>query len=72
MKRFFCTVCQRVKRVRVLPSNTQSVLAKSPNNRVGQCDRHLEPVAVGKTEQMRSFAKKNNIPTIVLKTRKGA
>lgn len=45
MKRFFCTICGKVKRVRTLPRNTQSVNSMTPEKRVGTCDRHSdEPV----------------------------
>ena len=40
MKRFYCTVCKRIKRVRALPANTQTPLADSPENRIGKCDYH--------------------------------
>ena len=40
MKRFYCTVCGRVKRVRALPNNVQSVNSMTPNKRVGTCDKH--------------------------------
>src|SRR3546814_10315772 len=43
-KRFYCTVCQRVKRVRHLPRNTQSVNSMTPEKRVGTCDKHALPV----------------------------
>ena len=40
-KRFFCTICGRVKRVRHLPSIIQSPDAVTPAVRKGQCDRHF-------------------------------
>ncbi len=40
MKRFYCTICQRVKRVRTLPRNTQSVNSMTPEKRIGTCDKH--------------------------------
>jgi len=40
MKRFFCTVCQRVKRVRSLPSIIDNPTSVSLQDRTGQCDYH--------------------------------
>lgn len=41
MKRFFCTVCQKVKRVRHYPASVADKYATNPGDRVGQCDRHV-------------------------------
>ena len=40
MKRFYCTVCKRVKRVRRLPMSTQTPNAVDVTQRQGVCDRH--------------------------------
>lgn len=44
MKRFYCTVCKAVKRVRNLPAtldrNSASV---NPSDRIGECDKHSAP-----------------------------
>lgn len=40
MKRFYCTICEKVKRVRSLPDNIESPTAKNPINRVGECNHH--------------------------------
>jgi hypothetical protein len=39
MKRFFCTICKRVKRVRRLPITI--VNAENPVERTGKCDYHV-------------------------------
>lgn len=41
MKRFYCTICQRIKRVRTLPTNVQSVNSMTVGKRVGTCDKHV-------------------------------
>ena len=43
MKRFYCTICKRVKRVRVLPSSVDTHMSPNPANREGMCDRHFAP-----------------------------
>ena len=40
MKRFYCTVCKKVKRVRNWPILVDSVLVTEPNKRIGQCNKH--------------------------------
>jgi len=40
MKRFYCTVCKHVKRVRQYPANIQNVDATQPQDRIGSCNRH--------------------------------
>jgi len=40
MKRFFCTVCGRVKRVRSYPQDITSVHSDNVLARVGTCSRH--------------------------------
>ena len=41
MKRFFCTKCERVRRVRRLPVDiTENMNAAAVITRVGQCDWH--------------------------------
>jgi hypothetical protein len=42
MKRFYCTVCKRIKRVRVYPADIQDASSEMPENRVGTCRRHYE------------------------------
>lgn len=41
MKRFFCTTCKRVRRVRALPANVSSPEAPLPQDRVGKCVWHI-------------------------------
>jgi hypothetical protein len=40
MKRFFCTHCQKVKRVRTFPPNVTALDSKSPEERHGTCRWH--------------------------------
>jgi len=40
MKRFYCTVCRKVKRVRKYPANTSSSSDVNPMERIGECARH--------------------------------
>lgn len=40
MKRFFCTKCNRVKRVRSLPTILENKELLDPSLRLGQCNSH--------------------------------
>jgi len=40
MKRFYCTVCKRIKRVRKYPANVVTPNAETVTNRVGSCTYH--------------------------------
>ncbi len=40
MKRFYCTICKRVKRVQNLPLGVENPSAGSPDARIGQCRWH--------------------------------
>ena len=40
MKRFYCTVCRKVKRVRKYPRIIQDAQNIAPAARVGQCNHH--------------------------------
>jgi hypothetical protein len=40
MKRFYCTVCKKIKRVRQYPANIQDAHATFPADRIGSCNRH--------------------------------
>jgi len=42
MKRFYCTVCEKMKRVRNYPTDVQFVDALDPTMRVGTCSRHTD------------------------------
>ena len=44
MKRFYCTVCQRVKRVQKWPAQITYQESVSPKLREGVCDKHSKPV----------------------------
>ena len=43
MKRFFCTVCKRTKRVRNYPAIIQDEHEKLPTHRLGVCNHHSNP-----------------------------
>jgi hypothetical protein len=40
MKRFFCVVCKKMKRVQRWPVMIQNVESDTPQDRVGACNRH--------------------------------
>lgn len=42
MKRFYCTICGRVKRVRKLPVTVRNDKAENPKDRKGKCDKHYD------------------------------
>jgi hypothetical protein len=42
MKRFFCTICKRIKRVQSFPLDV--VLSNSVKSRIGTCDYHSNPL----------------------------
>lgn len=43
MKRFYCTVCKKVKRVQNLPIVIENEIADNPVNRIGICNHHSSP-----------------------------
>lgn len=70
MKRFYCTICQKVKRVRSLPDNVESEFAKNPIDRVGECKHHsnLNAIAFDRipakhTQQPRQSVKSTPVNT---------
>ena len=65
MKRFYCTICRRVKRVRQYPSNISSSSDVNPMERIGECARHSE-TPVMKTRPGSIVAKLQNIPVKAL------
>lgn len=40
MKRFYCTICKKIKRVRNLPPTIKTPNADNPTDRIGQCSYH--------------------------------
>ena len=42
MKRFYCTVCKKVKRVRRFPVSIEILISVSPIDRTGECNWHVE------------------------------
>jgi len=62
MKRFYCTICKRVKRVRSLPRNVVAVNCEVPEDRTGTCDKHsvdYVPVAI-KLANLKNTLRKAN------------
>lgn len=44
MKRFYCTICKQVKRVRRLPAILDVERNHvNPTDRIGECDKHSQP-----------------------------
>jgi len=68
MKRFYCTICRRVKRVRQYPSNISSAEHNLPVERIGECAKHHE---IG---QLVSMMTKPEIvaPKVVVKSKRRA
>lgn len=44
MKRFYCTVCKKFKRVRVMPASVVTPHAPKPEDRKGVCKWHVNVV----------------------------
>ena len=66
MKRFFCTKCQRVRRVRRLPINTsENLIAGNVISRVGTCDWHMSGERVYHAPKTTRIAKRVVIQTPV-------
>jgi len=40
MKKFYCTICLKLKYVRVMPKDILNPEDPNPLNRIGQCDFH--------------------------------
>lgn len=60
MKRFFCTICGRVKRVRKYPTDVMSVHSDNVSMRTGTCTRHYaeheyQPVVKAKISDLTSL-----------------
>ena len=51
MKRFFCTICNKIKRVQHLPHNVENAFATMPEERVGQCNRHTSGRELARIEK---------------------
>lgn len=41
MKRFYCTVCKKVRRIRKYPAIITTSKADVVTDRIGKCNRHL-------------------------------
>jgi len=48
MKRFFCTTCRKVKRVRVWPRILVNSHLTDITLRLGKCNRHLDKLNLSK------------------------
>ena len=60
MKRFYCTICRKVKRVRNLPVNTVTPDSDNVYQRTGECNRHSAmPV-------MQKYAKAHDVEPVEL------
>ena len=43
MKRFYCTICQSIKRVQSWPADIHAFDTALPQDRRGTCDYHTNP-----------------------------
>lgn len=60
MKRFYCTICRKVKRVRKYPTNVATPNAEDIYQREGTCNRHSAmPV-------MQKYAKAHDVEPVEL------
>jgi hypothetical protein len=51
MKRFYCSVCKRIKRVRKLPLQIDTPQADKVSERTGVCNLHTNPQRVIQSKQ---------------------
>lgn len=88
MKRFYCSICKRVKRVRSFPSslNHNQQDAFTPTDRIAQCNRHSpgytspnhpsKPINLTKADventSVASFAELRRIKSFKKSAKKGA
>lgn len=56
MKRFYCTICGHIKRVRSLPNNVAEIHSDDVSSRKGTCKWH-DPMAI--TAKARKLASVN-------------
>ena len=61
MKRFYCTVCKKVKRVRVYPADIQNASNEAPDTRIGTCRRHYESKPVKVTRPVATWSEANKV-----------
>ena len=74
MKRFYCTVCKRVKRVRRIPPSVLTPNAEIVTERTGECAYHASGVRPRYKSERHTTAKpikQVTIERVVNKTRKG-
>jgi len=58
MKRFYCSVCRKVKRVQRWPILLDNIQSDSPELRVGECNYHQNPsLLLRQSSQAIQFAK---------------
>lgn len=68
MQRFYCTICQRVKRVQHLPASVIFPTSTSPRQRIGQCRWHGASSRVIRPRAVRfRFPKKTTVASVPLK-----
>lgn len=46
MKRFYCTICRKLKRVQTFPPSVRNRDAANPEERQGFCRKHIDSVYV--------------------------
>lgn len=51
MKRFYCSVCKRIKRARRYPVSISDTRATKPQDRIGECDWHRTVSAAKSVKQ---------------------
>lgn len=56
MRRFYCTVCKKIKRVQKWPVILSNRDSELPEQRVGECNRH------SKSNQILAHARRTNQP----------
>jgi hypothetical protein len=72
MKRFFCVICKRIKRVRVLPSDVQHYdVIENPINRTGTCRFHSGSRVKSSVKSVRPSKTVQSTPAVQL-SRKAA
>jgi len=48
MKRFWCSVCDKIRHVRIMPGNVIEPSSDKPEERIGTCQWHDRPVNVSR------------------------
>jgi hypothetical protein len=61
MKRFYCTVCKKVKRVQKFPADIQGEFNTLPEDRIGTCRRHFAVKPVKPVKVTATWTEANNV-----------